>query len=119
MQLGCCYPESNMYCKTRVEKKRKSRSSHKTAWHLIRSEEGGEPWHEPEARGGRGLSNPPVKHLYTGDPRGLEGLIYKWYIYWNTTFLAIQKNSNRIGGPPSELGSNLSWVGSGNAPHAW
>ena len=56
--------------------------------HLIRwlgislgQREGGEPWHEPEARGGRGLSNPPVKHSYTGSPRGLEGLIDESNIY--------------------------------------
>ena len=68
---------SNMYCKARWKKNVNPDHLIRRAWHLIRSEEGGEPWHEPEARGGRGLSNPSVKHLYAGDPRGLEGLIYE------------------------------------------
>ena len=61
--------------------------------------------HKPEARGGRGLSNPPVKHLYsgeanptppvkhlyTGDPRGLEGLIYESNMYCKIRW---KKNGN-------------------------
>ena len=52
------------------------------AWHFIRPEEGGEPWHELEARGGRGLPNAPSKNTDTRerwhlDPRGLEGQIYE------------------------------------------
>ena len=61
------------------------------AWHFIRPEDGGEPWHELEARGGRGLPNAPSNNTDTrerwhlgGDPRGFEGQIYESIIYCRT-----------------------------------
>ena len=33
---------------------------------------------------GEAYPTPPVKHLYMGDPRGLEGLIYEFIITWGS-----------------------------------
>ena len=57
------FTSPNIYCKTRWKKNVNLNHLISQAWHLIRPEGRGEPWHELEARGRQALPNASVKTL--------------------------------------------------------